>query len=193
MMKRSILISILLLFVCFSTASAISFITRTTTDPSLFSGEYMFTVTDPKNDTVKNMVEVVSAAENWFSTVKNQTVDLEFVFYSKVEKPGTSSTDMVITYLPDYMSGTWTTTDPVEFYTVKSSTEFALYWLNGGLSSGLWSSQHLLTNGGTVPEISHLSTWNEVDEPAPVPEPSTLILLGAGLVGLAYARRNRKK
>lgn len=193
MINRSILISIVLLFVCFSTASAISITERATTDFSLFSGEYMFTVTDPKNDTVDNMVKVVSAAENWFSIKKGQTVDLEFVFYSKVDEPSTLSTDMVVTYSTDYMNGTWTTTDPVEFYTVKGTTEFALYWLNGGDSSGLWSTQHLLNKGGNVPEISHLSTWNEVAEPAPVPEPSTLILLGAGLVGLAYARRNRKK
>lgn len=193
MMNRSILISMVLLFVCFSTASAISFETRTTTHPSLFSGVYMFTVIGLNNDTVDNMVQVESAAETWFSTEKNQTVDLEFVFYSKVEKPDTSSTDMTVAYLPGNKSGTWTTTDPVEFYTVKASTEFALYWLEGGASSGLWSTQHLRTNRGNVPEVSHLSTWNQVDAPPPIPEPSTLILLGAGLVGLAYARRSRKK
>ena len=47
------------------------------------------------------------------------------------------------------------------------------------------------TNSGNTPELSHLTGFNPVGTPAPVPEPGTLILMGVGFVGLVGLGRKR--
>lgn len=160
-----------------------------------FSGEYMFTVTDYNNDTPVNMDALEIRAKDWFFWEKGITREVDFEFYSKVDAPDASAPGMTVTYAPDNMTGTWATDLPIEFYTVKASTQFALYWLDGGAAMGLWSTEHIENPGGNQPEISHLSGWNPFDSPPipvpVVPEPSTMVLLGLGVMGLVTAGRKK--
>ena len=158
----------------------------------------MFTREGNDSNTDESIIE---AAINDFFTDNNidhDPVDLEF--YAKVDAPGAYSANggLTVTYDATNLFGTWSTGDQlIEFYSVKAAKEFAFYWIEGGASSGEWSTEHLLNNGGNIPQISHLSTWNALDDPGdppsdPVPEPSTIILLGFGLLGLAAFKRKRK-
>lgn len=90
-------------------------------------------------------------------------------------------------------SGTWLVKDGtlIDYLTVKASNEFAVYFI-GGSSSGTWTTEGLFNNGDQQPALSHLSFW--VGSSVPVPEPSGLLILGAGLLGLAtLCRRARHR
>ena len=170
-----ILLLLLLLFGIFTNASAYT-----------YSGEWMFTVSDYNNDTPDNMLMIETRAEDWFLNEKGIIKDIEFDFYSKVDEPDTSSAFMTVTYYDGNLAGEWTTMLPIEFYTVKAGSQFALYWLDGGASFGYWSTEHLVVGKDNQPQISHLSAWNPLETPStPVPEPATMVLLGFGLIGAA--------
>ena len=85
-------------------------------------------------------------------------------------------------------SGEWSTTDPIQFYIVKSTNAFALYEEVPFATSGTWSTYDLwlrdLGGDGGI-EISHLTAA------APVPEPATMLLLGVGLMGIAGLGRKK--
>lgn len=133
--------------------------------------------------------------------------------WDKVDEPATDATDgtegkLKVEYNADNKAGTWTTTttppnsdDPwVNFYTVKASNEFALYYVDPTQQSGIWTTMHTLNNGG-IPEISHIQGLfgdppDDVDEPPTgpgptVPEPGTILLLGFGLIGVAGIGRKK--
>ena len=77
-------------------------------------------------------------------------------------------------------------------YTLKGGNNFALYSLNPAIAFGYWNTEHLENGGGQIPDLSHFIGGGA--PPAPVPEPSTMLLLGTGLVSLiGFSRKKLKK
>ena len=70
-------------------------------------------------------------------------------------------------------------------YSLLGTSFFGNAWAAGDLSLYYWDS----ISADNVDSIS--VTIN--DDPAPVPEPSTFLLLGSGLAGLGFYARKRKK
>jgi hypothetical protein len=131
--------------------------------------------------------------------------NVDVVTSSKVDAPNTSSPSgsdfpLYMTYTDGNKSGTWATfqsAEPpsgaalVDYYVVKGANEFALYLVDEPASYGTWNVERLRTpNGKNNPEISHFSGY---DPPQPVPEPTTMLLFGLGLMGLAGVRRKFNK
>lgn len=154
-------------------------------------GEYIGTY--DFNDTLSNMNEVsfTDDVEKWLDE-KSIDREVDFSLYAKEDREDSEESfgDLTLTYDDsDNKSGTWTTGDPIEFYTVKAGNQFALYWVDGGAASGSWSTEHLENNGGNQPEISHLSAWNPKTPVVPAPGALLLATLGTGLLGWMRRRQ----
>lgn len=103
-----------------------------------------------------------------------------------------------VTSSSDGKSGTWDVIDnsvKIAFVTVKASNNFAIYQYLVPVNSGDWTTAGIVNNGGNQPKLSHLSFWtipSEVPE-NPVPEPSSIILMGSAAVALIGLKKRFAK
>jgi len=99
-----------------------------------------------------------------------------------------TGTSLIVTWQKDLKSGTWSLNNAYGFgfYAVKGGNDFALYFVDPAQSSGIWTTRHLEVgnpNNPNHPEISPTLVH--------APEPSSLLLLGGGLLGLSAVVRRR--
>jgi len=66
--------------------------------------------------------------------------------------------------------------------------DYFAWLITPGATSGTFSYEILIGNGGG---LSNIRLWGR-DEPTSVPEPSTLMLFGIGLLGIGFAKRKAR-
>ena len=156
-----------------------------------YSGYYLGTIEG--NTTPDLMEAAISYYLNEINKEDFGTIEIYKVERTSVGPDSGTDGPLGVSWIDTMYTGTWTwdaTGFGLGFYAVKGGNEFSLYFVDPAQSEGEWTTRHLLT-GGTQPAISHFSA---APTAIPVPEPGVLILLGAGLLGLAaYARKSIKK
>jgi hypothetical protein len=73
-----------------------------------------------------------------------------------------------------------------KFGTGNNPDEWFVFTLNEFVSSGTWDFVNFWEKGGG---LSHVQLYGS--GPTSVPEPGTLLLMSAGMIGLAFARRRK--
>jgi len=139
------------------------------------------------NDNNVNAIE--TQIEAWFKNNGYGAIDVELSIYAKVDEPATTKDGLTLTYDSGKKTGTWSTIVPIDFFTVKASNRYYIYWVNQADTSGNWTTAGLTNNGGQQPKISHLQTYTWANRS--VPEPATFILMGIGLFVVAAWRKRR--
>ncbi|HKJ32002.1 MAG TPA: PEP-CTERM sorting domain-containing protein, partial [Balneolales bacterium] len=86
------------------------------------------------------------------------------------------------------LAGTWAADAEIYFVTGKAGQGFWFQYYEGGANEGCWSTA--LTGQSNLQGLSHISFWGLS---ASVPEPTTMLLLGTGLFGLAVIGRKKFK
>lgn len=137
--------------------------------------------------------------ESDWNTLGFGSIDLEF--YAKVEGNSGTSGGLDISTSDGGYNGSWETDDPIQYYSVKASSGYALYEVdqNDDPTKGIWTTADLITGGSQQPTVSHITAWTAVGGSPPppgpgnnpVPEPSTVFLMGFGLVGMGVVYRKR--
>gem|GEM_PF-1995102 len=78
----------------------------------------------------------------------------------------------------------------IGYLTIKASDSYVVYKIPTGVFSGRYSTEGILTGGGSQPQVSHVRFWKEIDYNT-VAEPGAFALLGLGFVALGLRRRSR--
>lgn len=91
-------------------------------------------------------------------------------------------------------SGTWATninSTLIDFYVVKAGDAYAMYEVSPADNNGSWSTYDLWKAGYGGKDGIEISHFTGYGHNAPVPEPGTMVLFGAGLLGLAIFGKRR--
>jgi hypothetical protein len=103
---------------------------------------------------------------------------------SEFQLSGAASGTITYTYTP-------TGQDPlIQYVAVKGGNDFNLFAVGGAGTDTVFAP---LNNQGNPREVSHISFYDTSLLPVTVPEPMSLALFGAGLLGLGVARRARRQ
>lgn len=148
----------------------------------------VYTTASNGDDTITNAVLSILQTEGYLNN--SSTLD----FLEKIDDDNTSAPtlkvvgyDEVDLFTSTY--GGWEATPSINFWTIKAGNDFTLWTYGTSANEGYWTTTGLINDGDNQPEISYFAAFN----PAPIPEPTTMLLMGTGLVGLAGVSRRRKK
>ena len=157
--------------------------------PDSAQGKYLGTVYDG-NDDVATLTDFFVNYLGWNDPL--------ITFYGKDEDGELSILQSQSNAEDELISGTWQTpestsnsSDMVEFIIVKGTNSFSIHQYDPAAFSGEWNIGYLADAGGSgsPATLSHISAYNGGS--TPVPEPSTILLMGAGLLGLVGYNRKR--
>jgi hypothetical protein len=213
MKKTLIALSILLV----TSTQAFSYTSLIDNDPAGFDVVDMHVGTDTLNPTYKGYSSTLSSGADYYTgyylgTViwdpnkpnQNDSVtDLTALMnaylgqsqsYTFVYADDTTSNGLAVTFSDSsHYAGTWSTegsTPPVgvQFYSIKGSNSYALYFVDPSVQKGSWTSAHLVSSGQGTATFSHMTAST-----SPVPVPSTALLLGSSLLGLVGFNSRRRR